>query len=309
MGLSKAEGIIFDIQEFSLHDGEGIRTTVFLKGCPLVCMWCSNPEGQSFYPELLCNFSRLKELNDFESLCDKDAIIKDETGSPVFKREICKECTDRICIDNSMRTELRLAGNRMTAQEVFNKIKVYEVFYKNSNGGVTLSGGEPLAQHEFVRDFINLCDEAGITIGVETSGYFRWEDVKDFIHMFTFIYYDIKLLDPKQHERMTGRSNKIITDNLKKLAETVPEKITVTIPVIKDVNSSHELMNEIAEFCTGLNITKVKLLPYHSMGTSKYEELGRVYKLSSAAAPENSELEAIKNIFEDKGLKCFISID
>lgn len=309
MGLNKPGGVIFDIQEFSLQDGEGIRTTVFLKGCPLVCLWCSNPEGQSFHPELLCNFSRLKENKDFENICNKGAISKDVEGKPYIKREICKVCTDRICIENTMRTELRLTGQRMSAAEVFNKIKSYEVFYKNSNGGVTLSGGEPLAQHEFTRNLIDLCIESGITIGVETCGYFEWENVKDFIHKFTFIYYDIKLLDPIQHERMTGRSNTIILENLKKLAGVVPEKITVTIPLIKDINSSHDLMNEIAELCKELKITRVRLLPYHAMGTAKYEKLEKPYKLNSAAAPDNSEIEEIKKIYDDKGLECFISID
>ncbi len=309
MGLSKAEGVIFDIQEFSLQDGEGIRTTVFLKGCPLACKWCSNPEGQSFYPELLCNFSRLKEHDDFESICDKGAIIKDETGCTYLKRELCKECTDRVCIENTMRTELRLAGARMTADEVFDKIKAYEVFYKNSNGGITLSGGEPLVQHEFVRDLINLCIEGGITIGVETCGYFYWEDVKEFVNKFDFIYYDVKHLEPDIHLRMTGRNNKVIIENLKKLAGIIPEKITVTIPVVKDINSSIELMEEIAELCNKLRITRVKLLPYHAMGSSKYEELGKTYEMETAAAPDNSELAEIKNVFENKGLKCFISVD
>lgn len=309
MGLNKPEGVIFDIQEFSLHDGEGIRTTVFLKGCPLACLWCSNPEGQNFYPELLCNFSNLKKIDDFESICDKGAIIKDESGSPFLKRAICKECTDRVCIENSMRAVLRLAGDRITAQEVFDKIKTYEVFYKNSNGGVTLSGGEPLVQPEFVRDLVNLCVEGGITLGLETCGYFKWEDVKYFIHKFGFIYYDIKLLDSAVHERMTGRDNKIILENLKKLAEIIPERITVTIPVVKDINSSAEFMIEIADLCNSLKIKRVKLLPYHAMGSSKYEELGKAYKLPSARTPEHSEIEKFKNIFEDKGLKCFISVD
>lgn len=309
MGLSKAEGIIFDIQELSLHDGEGIRTTVFLKGCPLACLWCSNPEGQNFYPELLCNISRIKEHADFENICDKSAIIRDETGVPFFKREICKDCTDRVCIENSMKTELRLAGERMTAVEVFNKIKAYEVFYKNSNGGVTLSGGEPLVQSEFVRELTELCEEGGISIGVETCGYFKWEDVKDFIHKFTFVYYDIKLTDPLQHERMTGRDNKVIIDNLRKLADIIPERITITIPVIKDVNSSLEQMEEIAKLCNDLDIKRVKLLPYHAMGTGKYEELGKAYEMGAAAAPDDLELANIKKLFEGKGIECFISAD
>jgi pyruvate formate lyase activating enzyme len=207
-----------------------------------------------------------------------------------------------------MGAEFRLAGDRMSVQEVFDKIKSYEVFYKNSNGGVTLSGGEPLVQDEFVREFTALCLQGGLSIGLETCGYFQWDKVKDFIHKFDFIYYDIKLLDPNDHERMTGKDNRIILENLKKLSGIIPEKITVTIPVIKDINSSAELMDEIAGLCNSLKITRVKLLPYHAMGTSKYEELGRAYKLK-ATAPRHSEIEELKNIFEDKGLKCFISID
>lgn len=309
MGLSKAEGIIFDIQEFSLQDGEGIRTTVFLKGCPLACKWCSNPEGQNFYPELLFNVSKLKEISDFESICDKGALIKNAKGNPIIRREICKVCTDRICVESSTITGLRLAGERVTAKEVFDKIKAYEVFYKNSNGGVTLSGGEPLIQHEFVRDLINLCEGAGITTGLETCGYFNWEDVKEFVHKFDFIYYDVKHLESEIHLRMTGKDNNVIAENLKKLADIIPEKITVTIPVVKGINSSNKLMEEIALLCSELKIKRVRLLPYHPMGITKYEELGKDYELHSAAAPSNSELKEIKNIFENKGLKCFISAD
>lgn len=297
-------GVVFDIQELSLQDGEGIRTTVFLKGCPLVCAWCSNPEGQSFRPELLCFFSRLNQVNDFEKLCDKNAIRKDESGNPVFRKEICDLCTDRVCIENSMNEELRLAGKKMSAKETYRRISAYSVFYDNSNGGVTLSGGEPLAQPAFVRELVNLCSEGGISVGLETCGYFKWNDVKDFISQFDFIYFDIKHTDSELHERLTGKSNRLILENLHRLAEIMPGKITVSIPLIEPLNASEENITAIAELCKKLNITKARLLPYHSMGVPKYEELSRKYSLTGAAPPVLEKALRLQSIFTQHNIHC-----
>lgn len=297
-------GVVFDIQELSLHDGEGIRTTVFMKGCPLVCAWCSNPEGQGFRPELLCFFSKLKHVKNLENLCDKDAIRKDKSGNPVFRKQVCDKCTDRVCIENSLHEELRLAGKRISAKELYKKVQAYTVFYENSNGGVTLSGGEPLVQPAFVREFLNLCAAGGITVGLETSGYFVWEDVKDFINKFDFIYYDIKHTDPEIHEQLTGKSNRLILENLHRLAEIMHEKITVSIPVIEPVNTSEENITAVASLLKKLNITKTRLLPYHAMGVQKYEELGRKYTLTSAAPPSHKTLLHLQSLLQSHNLTC-----
>ncbi len=299
-----SSGVIFDIQELSLQDGEGIRTSVFFKGCPLLCAWCSNPEGQSFQPELLCFFSRLKNVENFETLCDKNAISKDENGCPVFRKEICNSCRSHVCIENCMNEELRLAGRKISAHDLYEKVRQYSVFYENSNGGVTLTGGEPLAQPAFAKEFVNLCVSGGISVGLETCGSFIWSEVKDFIHKFDFIFFDIKHTDPAKHERLTGRSNKHIIENLERLAGIMPEKITVSIPLIENINISEEIITAIARLCSRLRITKARLLPYHTMGLPKYEALSRPYTLNTASTPSPSKINSLKSIFTSHNITC-----
>lgn len=254
-------GVIFNIQEYAVHDGPGIRTAVFLKGCPLRCAWCCNPEGQDYEPEVMVN----------QKSSDKNII-----------------------------------GKHYTSKFLYNKIISNLPFFKNSGGGITLSGGEPLAQPKFAGEFLKLCKKTGLSVGVETCGYFEWEKVKDFISKFDFYYFDIKTTDAEKHKRFTGKDNKIILENLKKLAKINPSKITVTIAVIPAVNDSEKEISGIIKICKDNKISKIRFLPYHFLGRDKYEALGRKYPMKNTALLKHSEMEHIKNLILKSGIKCRI---
>jgi len=250
-------GIIFNIQEYAVHDGPGIRTAVFLKGCPLRCAWCCNPEGQDYKPEIM--FSKRSRAE-------------------------------------------KVMGKSYTPKSLYDKIISNLPYFKNSGGGVTLSGGEPLTQAEFVREFLKISKKNNLSIGLETCGYFEWEKVKDFIAKFDFYYFDIKVTDPQKHKRFTGKDNKIIFENFKKLAKINPLKITVTIAVIPAVNNSKKEISEIIKLCKENKISKIRLLPYHFMGKDKYEALGRKYPMKNTALLKHSEMEHLKKLILKSGI-------
>jgi len=307
MLLKNTEGVVFEIKEKKSDDKNGTTTTVYLKGCPLTCVWCANPEGQNIHPELMCKNSKIRDIPDFEKFCDKGAISKNETGIPVFKKEICDSCVNSVCIENSVNESLKLSKEKITAEELFYKIINNHLNNYKLKGVIILSGGEPLAQPQFVKDFINLCISNGVEAGLETSGFFNWLSVKDFIKNFSFVFFDFKILDSYTHQELTGRDNKIILENLRNLAKIIPDKITLTIPVIHSINASPDMMNSVADLCVELNITKIKLIPYYTSGISKYSELRRFYVLPFAKAPSESDLFELKKIFDLKGLNCMIS--
>lgn len=252
-------GTIFNIQEYAVQDGAGIRTTVFFKGCPLRCKWCCNPEGQERNPEIMFNKSLKKTI-----------------------------------------------GEKISAEKLYEKIKSNILFYKNSGGGVTLSGGEPFAQPEFANEFLKKCESVGISVGVETCGFFKWDKVKKFIDAFSFYYFDIKILDEKLHKNYTGKSNKLILKNLKNLAKNNAAKITLTITVVPGVNDSEKEMAKIAGLCKKLKIPNARLLPYHRFGAQKYEHLGRKYLMKTGVSVKNEDLEKFRKIMLSSGIKCKI---
>jgi pyruvate formate lyase activating enzyme len=298
--------MIFDIQEYSIQDGRGIRTTVFLKGCPLRCRWCDNPEGQRPYPELMHARVLCKKHHKCFSGCRNSAIGFDPDGYPVFTRASCQVCTERVCEERCPERAIKIVGRGWTAEALYNRVRAHALFYRNSGGGVTLSGGEPLAQPEFVGEFLNLCEKTELSVGMETCGLFDWDQVKIFIGKFDFIYFDIKCLDTKLHQDVTGCGNEEILHNLTRLAGMNPSKITVTIPVIPGVNTSMEMMGEVAALCHGMSIGKVRLLPYHSFGAFKYEALGREYLMERNLSVDRSLLENYRAVIREKGIDCWI---
>jgi pyruvate formate lyase activating enzyme len=299
-------GIIFNIQEFAVNDGEGIRTTIFIKGCPLTCIWCSNPEGQTFLPDLFHNKNLCQKCFECVNSCSHSAVTIDTNGSPVFNRVLCSKCENFECIKNCTSQGIKIIGEVITAKELFDKIITNHLFYRNSQGGVTLSGGEPLSQPEFAKEFLELCTASGISVGVETCGLFNWNNVKNFICKFEFFYFDLKCINPELHKSFTGSDNKIILKNLKLLSETSKEKITICIPVIPDFNESNEVIDEIISYCLKLKLSKVRLLPYHNFGESKYSAIGRKYKMSGVLSISPIRMEYIKQKFIKAKINCNI---
>jgi len=299
-------GIIFNIQEFAVNDGEGIRTTIFFKGCPLTCIWCSNPEGQTFLPDLFHNKNLCQKCFECVNSCPHSAVTIDANGSLLFDRKICSKCVDFECIKNCTSQGIKIIGEDITTKELFDKIITNQLFYRNSGGGVTLSGGEPLSQPEFVKEFLELCTASGISVGVETCGLFNWENVKSFINKFEFIYFDLKCINSELHKSFTGCDNKIILKNLKSLSLLSKEKITISIPIIPDFNDSGEVIDEIISYCRKLKLFTARLLPYHNLGEAKYSAIGREYKMSGGISISPDKIESIKQKFEKAKIICYI---
>lgn len=270
------KGLVFNIQRFSIHDGPGIRTVVFLKGCPLKCIWCSNPESQSFSPEMF--FSPVKCIG-----CGK-----------------CEESVDACPTDARVR-----AGKEMTVSEVMREIEKDIKFYRRSDGGVTFSGGEPLMQWEFVKELAKLLKAKGIHTAVETTGFAPWEVFYGAVEDIDLILYDLKAYDPEIHQRYTGADNVLILENARKITES--KKVIFRIPVIPGFNDSLSSMEGLAEFIHSCKPdAEVNIIPYHGLGGSKYERLGKNYELMNVLPPSNESLNKIKEIFTSKGLNTEI---
>lgn len=259
------KGIIFKIQKYSIHDGPGIRTAVFLKGCPLDCWWCHNPEGKKLIPE------------------------------PVFHKEKCIKCgrCDDICPTGARET----IGQEMTLSDVVKEAEKDFPFYEQSGGGVTFTGGEPFMQFDFLYSLLSECRKRGIHTAVETSGYTSWENLYEASRQTDMFLYDLKLIDDMEHRQYTGVSNKLILENLKKLA-AVHGNICVRIPFIPGVNDDEENIGKTCEFLKETNIKLIDILPYHNIGEYKYEKLCLDYRLPGLKSPDESRLSKAAEIFK-----------
>lgn len=302
----KYKALIMNIQDLSFQDGPGIRTTIFFKGCPLKCLWCSNPEGQNFYPELMHNEILCTKSYECRKVCPHNAITINNNNYPEFDRIKCKVCETKDCINACNYSALKIAGEYYTVDELIKKVLPNIAFYVNSGGGLTLSGGEPLAQPEFVKLLIQKSSEYKLTVGVETCGYFSWNEVEEFIDKLEFIYFDLKCIDDESYLEFTGSNEKIILENLTKLSKIDSSKIIITIPVVPDINDSADMMNKVIEFCKKLGIQKIRLLPYHTFGKGKYNDLGRGYNFKTTRDLNPADLLQMRLVAEKAGITCWI---
>lgn len=297
----KKTGIIFDIKRYAIHDGPGIRTTVFFKGCPLKCRWCHNPEGQSMEPELGFRESRCIEGCDLcLRECPKGALSRGNHEIAI-DREACDLCGD--CAEVCPSEALEIIGREKSAEQVLWEIEKDVIFYDESYGGVTFSGGEPLLQPEFLHTILQGCRERGIRTAVDTSGYTSFdvfEKIDDKVELFL---YDLKIMDDKEHRVYTGVSNRLILENLKKLSER-GARIIIRIPIIPGVNDSRARITHTADFITSLKrIQSISLLPYHKTGKQKYKRLNTPYLMENTALPAREKLKEIKKQLEDAGFQ------
>lgn len=296
-------GIIFNIQRFSLHDGPGIRTTVFMKGCPLRCQWCSNPESMNLYPELMTNDVKCIKCGTCIEACPRKAITLVENIRTIdrSKCDLCMVCTT-ACPSGAIES----VGKYMSVEEVVKEIEKDRLFYQNSGGGVTFSGGEPLVQWQFLREICKQCKQKDVSIALDTTGYAPWNIMEKVLEYVDLVLYDIKHLEPHMHIEGTGVSNELILENVRKTARKV--RTWLRIPVIPDFNDSMNHISRLAEFSVGLGVEKVSLLPYHMWGVHKYERLGRVYPLKGVQPLPPELLEAFKKIFESNGLITTVGV-
>lgn len=291
-------GTITNIQKFSLHDGPGIRTTIFFKGCPLRCFWCHNPETHSINHQIIFFEERCTGCGVCTRRCPQNAIvIKD--NRPVrdnSKCNLCGKCAD-FCPNNAQ----EYIGKDITTKEIMKEIIKDEAFYEESGGGVTFSGGEPLMYVDFLQDILKSCKIRGIHTAVDTSGYTSWESFEKIIDKVDLFLYDLKLIDNEKHKKYTGVSNKVILENLKKLSDS-GANIYIRMPIIAGVNDDSHI-DETIEFLSNLNIIQVNLLPYHKMGMEKYKRLGMEYKLTGDEKPSDEKMKEIADKFRKAGIK------
>lgn len=284
------KGLIFNIQRFSVNDGPGIRTTVFLKGCPLHCKWCHNPESISSNRQLLLRDDRCIRCGDCYSLCKNHAVRRVD-GAFNTMRDACVECGDCIEVCNSQAREI--AGREVSVEEVLWEIEKDIVFYDQSGGGASFSGGEPLLQHEFLTALLHECKKKNIHTVVDTSGLSSpqiLERVGEFVDLFLF---DLKTLDDEKHKEFTGVSNGRILENLRHLAD-LGKEVIVRIPVIPGVNDDLSDIRASGSFVSSLgNVREIHLLPYHTTGLEKYRRLGMEYEMRDTLPPSADDLNAI----------------
>ena len=289
-------GLIFDIQRFSIHDGPGIRTVVFLKGCPLRCAWCANPESQRAEPEVADFADSCIGCGDCVAECPRGA-IRDATGGGGLHRpfEIDRsECDDcGRCADVCMPEAKRLIGRQLTVDEVMADVRKDMAFYRSSGGGVTLSGGEPLSQPAFTRAILAACRRAGIPTALETCGLAAFDDLASVCALADDIYFDVKLLDDEAHRRWTGVSNERILENLRRLGEC-ETRVVVRSPLIPGCNGGERDVRSLARLCAELpQVRALELLPYHSLGEHKYQCLQRDYSLTGVPAQRSEDVDRL----------------
>ena len=284
-----SKGMIFDIQRFCLHDGPGIRTVVFLKGCPLSCQWCSNPESQSFDPELLVYAEKCIGCGACRDVCARFAITLTDNG-PEVDRNKCAACGE--CAAHCPSSALRLSGEEYSVTDAVEELLKDKLYFEVSGGGVTLSGGEPLAQPGFVTELLMALKQHGIHTAIETCGDAEWsvfEQIMDYTDLFLF---DIKNMNSHDHETATGGDNKLILNNFESLARRGKE-LTVRVPVIPGWNSDAEHLQRLAGYAGKHGVSSIELLPYHSLGRSKYSALGRTCSVVGLKAPDRDLLSDI----------------
>ena len=295
-------GRVFNIQRFSTHDGPGIRTTVFFKGCPLYCWWCHNPESKQVQPGIVYDGEKCLRCGLCAKACPEGA-ISFETGSPILDSDLCLLCG--CCSKRCPAEALEQVGEEMSVAEVLAEIEKDRVFYDESGGGVTFSGGEPLLQTEFLYELLYSCRERGIHTAVDTSGNAPWPAIAKISEVTNVFLYDIKHMDSAQHEKLTGVSNHLILDNLRSLSR-IHRDILLRVPIIPGINDDSQNLLQMGHLAVKLGILRMHILPYHSIGKDKYTRLGETYRLSELLEPSAERMQQIAEDLGDLGLKVII---
>lgn len=293
--------LIFNIQKYSIHDGEGIRTTVFFKGCPIKCRWCHNPESQRFTNDLLCHLERCTGCSACVAACPQKAVTLDEDHKARTDYDKCTACG--VCTDYCMQNARELVGQEYEIKDLVKQLEKDIMFYEQSGGGVTLSGGEVMSQDmDYVEELTKRLFDKGIRVNIDTCGYAPYEHLKRVLPYVDAYLYDIKLMDPEKHKEYIGVDNELILENLKRLSAD-GAKINIRLPLIDGVNASEEHIDQVIRFLKDNNIRvwQVNLLKYHNTGSGKYKKLGREYHGENMAVPEETWLRQVIETFKHNG--------
>ena len=292
--------LVFYTQKFSTHDGVGVRTTIFFKGCPLKCRWCHNPESQRYEKELIFHHNKCVVCGKCVVKCPQQAnSIVD--GKLVFDRDKCTACG--VCTDWCIKEAREIAGKEYTVDELVKEAKKDQIFYEQSGGGVTLSGGEVMAQNiDYIEQLCKRLHREGISVFIDTSGYTKYENLKRLIPFADVFLYDIKAIDSEEHKDYIGVDNALILENLVKLSND-GAGIYARLPIIGKVNATDEYINSVIRFLEDnhVKVQQVNLLPYHDIGKGKYASLDRPYDEASMVKPDKELMEHFKTMFEEHG--------
>jgi pyruvate formate lyase activating enzyme len=286
----------------AVHDGPGTRTVIFLKGCPLRCRWCASPETQVGDAELLYEARRCVGCGDCLTACPRGAISVTAAGAVDTDRDLCAACGR--CVEACAHGARRLVGRMVASAEVMAEIEKDEVFYYRSGGGVTLGGGEPLGQADFVLEILTACKKRGIHTALETSGHAPWERLAPLLAPLDLIFVDLKHMDDPTHRRITGVGCRLILDNLRRLARR-PDRpgIVIRVPVVPGVNDTVENLLQTARFVRDLAwVERVELLPYHRLGVHTYAAVGKEYRLEEIRPPSVERMNALAERMRSEGV-------
>jgi pyruvate formate lyase activating enzyme len=293
-------GLVFNLQKYSLHDGPGIRTTVFLKGCPLHCSWCHNPESIAPRRELILLENRCIVCGECRRACPFGTTTDQDKPQPTGL-DCCTLCG--ACADACPAAAREVVGRSYTSAELLKLLLQDRVFYEESGGGVTFSGGEPLLQHEFLSEMLSACRGEGLHTAVDTSGMCPTAQLLAIAPLADLFLFDIKFIDPVRHRHFTGASNELILENLRALG-AIHRNIWVRIPVIPGVNDTKHDLDSAAGFASSIDgVRQVNLLPYHRTGVGKFERLGMNGSLKDLQPPSAAKLKGAARVFERHGLK------
>jgi len=294
------KGMTFDLKHYAIHDGPGIRMTVFFKGCPLHCLWCHNPEGISPHKELMLMPNRCARCGDCVRSCKFGALAQKEDGEVVADRSLCTLCGDceRVC----QREAIALVGREMAVEDIIAEVEKDRIFFDQSGGGVTLTGGEPLFQPGLAEALIDRLHQIGIHVALDTSGYAPAETFLRLAGKSDLVLFDLKLMDDSQHKEFTGVSNQLILSNLKALDKT-GKPIWIRFPLIPGVNDSQENLKAMADFLLELKSVKMlNVLPYHKGGVEKVRRLDQGDQFEIFEPPTQAMIDNVINYFRGRGL-------
>jgi len=296
------KGLIYSIQRYCIHDGPGIRTLVFLKGCELFCPWCANPESQCFEMQIACSHGKCVACGYCAKVCPRGAITL--TPKPQLNRSLCDLCG--ACVRGCAQDAWKIYGETYTVEQIVSEIEKDSAYYRKSGGGVTFSGGEPTAQPDFLYEALKACHQRGIHTAIETHG-FASEAVFRRIAPYTDLFLiDLKHMDAQTHKKLVGVDNAPIHANIRMLACELGKKLMLRIPLIPGANDSPENLEQTAAFAREIQgcgaLETVNVLPYHAMGRGKYELFGLTYAMPDIKPPAQPEIDAAVGVFAKAGL-------